>query len=234
MIAGNSKEIAEQSAMLKKIYQILTQDQTATLKNISADARSLSITPAARRAIEANEDAQSIFGGEDFFSNSPLEGSEVYRRSAAGKTSPKDKGKRRAGQAPEFENHNTDSNSVASSQDTDRFSFVTARIVPSIRTFLRPRNISQSTPPQKQEVELRPIPSPDLIMPVQTPPQETPENDIQESHENSDTDQISENRSTTEQLLRAQKERWDYLTRISHQRIELDQTIDQYEDTEMG
>jgi hypothetical protein len=63
-----------------QIFQVLTEIKNAQLlKAVSRDAQSLSITPAAQRAIE-NDDGQSILGTEEFNFDVPLINTKVYRR----------------------------------------------------------------------------------------------------------------------------------------------------------
>ncbi|KFY96759.1 hypothetical protein V500_02309 [Pseudogymnoascus sp. VKM F-4518 (FW-2643)] len=238
-IAANTESIANKT--LEKIFRILTwPENAALLKRVADDARSFSSLPLARNVIERDEDAQAVFEGRESIPGDRSNYNDVYRRSnrARNPTKP-DKGKGSLIEDPSLETEILDSTDVASALDFDRSSFVTARskIIPSIRSILGSRNASvrsngslnstlygASTIQRAPQTQRQPQAQAQFEM-------QTPVNYVhtRNFHEVSDE---GATRKSMDELQDEQKARWEYLMELSPHQIFLDQTIDEYEETE--
>jgi hypothetical protein len=236
-LAANTEAIANNSQKLEQIFRILTQrDNAVLLRRVADDARSLSSSPLVRMVIEHNEDAQSVFEGQASVLEDRPGNRDLYQRSNRVRDQArrdKGKGKMIEGQLPDTET--SGSSAATNERDSDRFSFVTARskIIPSIRSILGTSNESvqsngsanstlygastlRRAPHSPAQIRMQPT-----VNPVQTP----------HGYEVSDGATTG---GSMDELQDEQKARWEYLMNLSPHQVILDQTIDEYEETERG
>jgi hypothetical protein len=230
--------------MLEKVFQMLTRrDNAALLKRVADDARSLSSLPLARRVIEQNEDSHSIFERRESMLKDWPEHRELYRKPHRVQNRiAQDKGKGKMIGNGSLDVETSGSTEMASVQDSDRFSFVTARskIIPSIKSMLGSRSASKRTSSSSDSTlygasTIRRVPlfhvkqvQPQMnfetqpaVTPVQTP----------NGHDVPDGGASAE---SLDELQDEQKARWEYLMELSPHQVILDRTIDEYEETEKG
>ena len=239
-IAGSEANTAQ---MLEKIFRTLTRPENAALlRRVADDAQSLSSLPLRRNIIERDEDAQTLLEGLESILGDRPSNSNVHRRSDRARNPAKsDKGKGTLIEDPPLESETLGSSEAASTLHSDRSSFVTARsrFIPSIKSIFGSRGTSVPRDGSSDSTlygasSIRRAPQ------TQRQPQTQAQLEMRTLANHDDTPNAHEvssgeaTRESMDELQDEQRARWEYLMELSPHQVTLDQTIDEYEETEKG